>query len=92
VGRKLRVGLHATSARLTPEMKVCRAVLGQAYEDAEMSALPDGSEPWFRARARAFLRADTPSDHEMLEQLCDAAHIPMDRVIAWARQRYSVVQ
>ena len=71
-------------------MKVCRAVLGQAYEDAELPAVGDDADTGLRGRARAFLRADTPSDREMLEQICDAAQVPMDRVIAWARKRYLV--
>jgi hypothetical protein len=89
--KKLRAGLHAIAEAVTPEMKVCRAVLGQAYEDAEMPPNPDGSEPWFRSMARAFLRADTSAEREILELICDAAHVPMDRVITWARHRYGVV-
>ena len=88
MSRKLRASLHATPEIVTPEMKVCRAVLGQAYEDAELPLLVDGSEPFFRAKARAFLRGDTPADDEMLEQICGSAQVPMDRVVAWARKRY----
>ena len=92
MSRKLRAALHATSQVLTPEMKVCRAVLGQAYEDAELPVVAECAETGLRGKARAFLRADTPPDHEMLEQICDAAHVPMDRVVAWARKRYGARQ
>ncbi len=77
---------------LTPEQKLWRAVLNQAYEDAETGAeagdaVPDSPDC---IRGRSFLRADTPHDAATLELFCDYADVPADRVILWARQHYSL--
>jgi hypothetical protein len=77
---------------LTPEQKLWRAVLGQAYVDAEPA--PDeleiaGFVPPKRAKAQRFLRADTPHDAEILEVICDFAEVPCECVVLWARERYA---
>jgi hypothetical protein len=65
-------------------------VLDQAYEDAEIPA--SGSEtvpePFERARARRYLRADSPFEAENLKLVCEFADVPADRVYLWARRRY----
>ncbi len=73
-----------------PELKVWRAVLEQAYQDAELSAGPetDGEESFECGKARRYLRGDSPHEAENLELVCDFADVPADRVILWARQRY----
>ena len=73
---------------LTPERKVWRAVLEQAYADAGLSPCTDGSEPSERNSARKFLRADEPSEEAILKLVCDFADVPADRLILWARKRY----
>jgi hypothetical protein len=72
------------------ERRLWRAVLEQAYEDAEMLALADGNamEPFECARARRYLRADSSYEKENLELVCEFADVPADRVYLWARQRY----
>jgi hypothetical protein len=72
------------------ERKLWRAVLGQAYEDAEMTPIMDGiaAEPLESSRARRYLRADSPFDVADLALVCDFADVPVDRVISWARQRF----
>jgi hypothetical protein len=74
------------------ERSLWRAVLEQAYEDAEMLALGDGdaTEPFECARARRYLRADSSYEEENLELVCEFADVPADRVYLWARQRYSL--
>lgn len=74
---------------LTPEHKLWRAVLQQAFEDAELpeSAALDW-EPGARVQARRLLRGDSPFEAAVLKLLCDFADIPADRVISWARKRY----
>ena len=92
---------HATNSRtpaaiwvhepiLTPELKVWRAVLEQAYQDAELSAgsEADGEESSQCAKARRYLRADSPHEAANLKLVCDFADVPTDRVFSWARQRY----
>jgi hypothetical protein len=90
---------HATNSRtpasfwthepiLTPERKLWRAVLEQAYSDAELPLSLDGSEPVERNLARRFLRADSPHEAQNLEVVCEFADVPADRVVLWARQRY----
>jgi hypothetical protein len=77
---------------LTPEEKLWRAVLGQAYADAECApgeVETDDIEPADRSSARRFLRADTPLDAETLSVICDSAEVPCDRVVLWARRRYA---
>ena len=77
---------------LTPEQILWRAVLNQAYEDAEMGAEggDDVPESPDRIRGRRFLRADSPLDAAVLRLICDYADVPADRVILWARQHYSL--
>ena len=72
------------------ERKLWRAVLNQAYEDAEMTPLGDGTvpEPFECTRARRYLRADSSHEEENLKLVCDFADIPADRVYLWARQRH----
>ncbi len=75
---------------ITPELKVWRAVLEQAYQDAELSACPetDSAESSECTRARRYLRANSPHESVNLKLVCDFADVPADRVISWARQRY----
>jgi hypothetical protein len=74
------------------ERSLWRAVLAQAFDDAEIA--PNCSdiefEPWESARARQYLRADSPQEAEHLHIVCGYAQIPADRLICWARQRYAV--
>ncbi len=72
------------------ERSLWRAVLEQAYEDAEMTPLGDetGSKPFEATRARRYLRADSPFEAANLELVCEFADVPADRVSLWARQRY----
>lgn len=78
------------AAILAPEKKVWRAVLTQAFEDAEMATASDenGSELFERSRARQYLRADNLEEAEHLKLVCEYAEVPADRVISWARRRY----
>jgi hypothetical protein len=74
---------------LTSEQKLWRAVLEQAYADAEgASAEDDDLAAIELTRARRFLRADRPREARSLALICDFADIPRDRVVLWARQRY----
>ncbi len=75
---------------LTPERRVWRSVLEQAYADAELPLGFEEDDELFieQDRARRFLRADTPSEEEELKLVCDFAHVPFDRVMLWARKRY----
>jgi hypothetical protein len=73
---------------LTPEKKLWRAVLEQAYADADLPLLLDGSEPVERTFAREFLRAETPVEAESLGILCEFAELPADRIYLMARRRY----
>ena len=70
---------------LTPERKLWRAVLEQAYEDAE---LPQCEQGRARIRARRYLRADSPREEAALKSVCEFAEVPADRLIPWARRRY----
>jgi hypothetical protein len=70
------------------ERQLWRAVLGQAYEDAELPLMNDGSEPRERTLAREFLRADDVHIMKWLRAACDWADVPFDRVLRWARERY----
>jgi hypothetical protein len=75
---------------LTPERRVWRAVLVQAFEDAEMTPV-DGeaaAEPLEASRARCYLRADSPFEGADLKLVCDFADLPADRVVLWARRSY----
>ena len=73
-----------------PERNLWRAVLGQAYEDAEVVLMIDeGVHIGPKAeRARCYLRADSPVESADLAFVCGAAEVPADRLIAWARKRY----
>jgi hypothetical protein len=77
---------------ITPERKLWRAVLEQAYVDAELPMSSDAWEPMERTLARRFLRADGVSEAEDLKRVCEFAEVPTDRVLLWARQRYPVEQ
>ena len=77
---------------ITPELKLWRAVLEQAYLDAELPLCSDGSEPIERTLARRFLRADSPFETEDLKLVCDFADLPADRVHLWARRHYPLEQ
>lgn len=75
----------------TPERKLWRGVLEQAYADAEFSLGLEEDDELFsdHDRARRFLRADIASEAEELKLVCDYAEIPWDRVVCWARKRYA---
>ena len=72
------------------ERRLWRAVLEQAYQDAEGIAIEVGSAlaPIECERAQRYLRADSAYEKEDLSLVCDFANVPADRVYAWARQRY----
>jgi hypothetical protein len=72
------------------ERSLWRAVLTQAYEDAEMTPIDDetGAEPLECAKARRFLRADSSFEAGNLEIVCELAQLPADRVSLWARRHY----
>jgi hypothetical protein len=76
------------------ERKLWRAVLEQAYEDAELHSIGDeaGTEPFESVRARRYLRAESPFEDENLKLVCEFADVPADRVVLWARQHYPVEQ
>jgi len=74
---------------LTPEQKLWRAVLEQAYLDAEESAATNVT-PRQRFRARSFLLAEKPEEATSLARVCDFAELPADRIVLWARERYAV--
>ena len=78
---------------LTPERKVWRAVLTQAFEDAELAPNDEGIalETLECSRAREYLRADNLEEAEHLRLVCDYAEIPADRLILWARRRYAAM-
>jgi hypothetical protein len=73
---------------LMPEQKIWRAVLVQAYLDAELTSFSDGSDPVECVRAQTYLRADISTEAQNLRLVCDFAEIPADRLISWARRRY----
>jgi hypothetical protein len=76
------------------ERNLWRAVLEQAYEDAELHAVAGeaGTEPFESVRARRYLRADSLFEEDNLKLVCEFANVPADRVVLWARQRYSAEQ
>lgn len=87
-GRTLK-SICAQEPILTPERKLWRAVLEQAYADAELLQCErTGFEQHARVLARKYLRADTLREAADLELVCDFADIPADRLIPWARRRY----
>lgn len=85
-------------ALLTPENRLWRAVLEQAYADAESGCdtadeskddsddFGDGSPE--RIRARCYLRGDNKQDAASLVMVCGFAEVPADRVLNWARLNY----
>ncbi len=81
-------------SRLTPENKLWRAVLEQAYIDAELWAdcADNGDGPAERIRARHYLRGDGTQESANLALVCDFAAIPGDRVVTWARKKYPQLQ
>ena len=72
------------------ERRLWRAVLDQAYEDAEILAHDGEAAPerLERVRARRYLRAESPFEAENLKLVCEFADVPADRVYLWARRRY----
>lgn len=80
--------LFALIPVLTPERRIWRAVLEQAYLDAHLPLEGDGCEPVERTLARTFLCTDSPE----LRLVCDYAEIPRDRVIGWARTYFSAAE
>ena len=76
---------------LTAERRLWRGVLNQAYADAEFSVGVESEDELFieQARARRFLRGDTPGEKEELRLICDYAEVPFDRVVTWARKHYA---
>ncbi len=75
------------------ERKLWRAVLGQAYEDAEGMPMADeicAEEPLEALRARRYLRADSAFEAADLAMVCELADLPADRIILWARRRFAL--
>lgn len=74
----------------TPENKLWRAVLEQAYTDAELWAdcEDNGDGPKERIQARRYLRGDGAQEGANLALVCDFAAVPADRVTTWARKKY----
>ena len=78
----------------TPENRLWRAVLEQAYADAESGCdsaddsddAPSG--PPESVRARCYLRGDHKQDAAALTMVCGFAEVPADRVLSWARKYY----
>jgi hypothetical protein len=70
------------------ETKLWRAVLQQAYDDAELAPFTDDTDPAERVRACSYLRADDPTEQENLSLVCEFADVPLDRVVTFARRRY----
>jgi hypothetical protein len=78
---------------ITSERKLWRAVLEQAYADAELADCDEtGFEPIARIQARRYLRADSKHEQANLSLVCEFADIPLDRVIPWARRRYPIAR
>lgn len=75
----------------TPEQKLWRAVLEQAYVDAESPSGDPDVSPKEHMRARTFLCAEEPEAAVILALVCDFAEIPADRIVLWARRRYHAV-
>ncbi len=88
--RGLEKSIFAHDLVITPEKKLWRGVLEQAYADAELPLGPEADDELFidQDRARRFLRADTASEEEELRLVCDFADVPFDRVVLWARKHY----
>ena len=86
--------IYAHEPWVTPEVRLWRGVLEQAYADAELLGIAEDDELFDeliieQIRARRFLRADTPGEKEGLRLVCDYAEVPFDRVVTWARKRYA---
>ena len=79
---------------LTAEHRLWRAVLEQAYVDAESgpdasdAQADDGDRSHECLRARCYLRGDSKPDTAALVAVCSFAEIPADRVLNWARRNY----
>ncbi|HEY2819433.1 MAG TPA: hypothetical protein VGJ06_00220 [Candidatus Acidoferrum sp.] len=82
---------------LTAENRLWRAVLEQAYADAEsrFDSVSDDADdddghdgPPERLRARHYLRGDSKQEAANLVLVCSFAEIPADRVLNWARRNY----
>lgn len=82
--------IYAHEPLVTPEVRLWRGVLEQAYADADLPIGVESEEELFieQIRARRFLRADTPGEKEELRLVCDYAEVPFDRVVTWARKHY----
>ena len=94
-----KASIWAHEPIITPETKLWRAVLEQAYADAELPACSPaaagdetGFEPVARIQARRYLRADSKHEQANLSLVCEFADIPADRVIPWARKRYPIAR
>ena len=76
------------------ERRLWRAVLEQAYEDAEEITVGDGSAiaPILCTRARRYLRGEDAHEMEDLGIVCEFADVPADRVLSWARQRHPLAE
>jgi hypothetical protein len=89
--QRTKASIWAHEPILTPERKLWRAVLTQAFEDAEMTPI-DGepvAEPMEASQARCYLRGDSPFEAADLKLVCDFAELPADRVILSARRKYA---
>src|ERR1700760_4595912 len=81
---------------LTAENRLWRAVLEQAYADAESGGASDANDVAVdddegspeRIRARNYLRGDNRQEAAALAMVCGFAEIPADRVLNWARRNY----
>jgi hypothetical protein len=77
---------------LTVENRLWRAVLEQAYTDAESlsNAVSENDDdgPPERIRARRYLRGDNKQEAANLVMVCGFAEIPADRLLNWARRNY----
>lgn len=79
---------------LTAEHRLWRAVLEQAYVDAECgpdvtdARTDDGDRSQECLRARCYLRGDSKPDAAALVAVCSFAEVPADRVLTWARRNY----
>jgi hypothetical protein len=79
---------------LTAENRLWRAVLEQAYVDAESGSdvgnaqADDANASHECLRARCYLRGDSKPDAAALTTVCGFAALPADRVLKWARKNY----
>ena len=70
------------------ERSLWRAVLQQAYDDAELASFADDTDPAERVRACSYLRADNATELDSLSLVCEFSDVPLDRVVNFARRRY----